>query len=166
MASAPPAGRSGVARRSASGGTGPGEKGAALTIGQAALRSGVPAKTIRYYESIGLIPAPVRGDNRYRVYCERDLRILHFVRQARSLGFSIHDAGALLALWLDRDRTSAAVKRLALDQIARIDDKLAELTAIRDELARLAACCHGDERPECPILDRLSSGGEASDREL
>ncbi len=155
---APPSDPPRAARRSASRILARSGAGRPLTIGQAARRSGVPAKTIRYYESIGLIPAPARGGNRYRFYDERDLRILHFVRQARSLGFSLNDAGALLALWLDRERTSAAVKRLALDQIARIDDKLAELTAIRNELARLAECCHGDERPECPILDRLSAG--------
>ncbi len=134
----------------------------ALTIGQAARRSGVPAKTIRYYESIALIPAPGRGDNRYRFYTERDVQILRFIHRARSLGFSLRDAGALLALWLDRDRASASVKQLALDQIGRIDAKIAELTAIRDELTRLAHRCHGDHRPDCPILDELSREGAAA----
>jgi Cu(I)-responsive transcriptional regulator len=128
-----------------------------MNIGEAAARSGVAAKTIRYYEDIGLIgPAP-RNGNGYRAYDERDVHMLRFVRRARSLGFGVHDCGQLLALYRDPHRTSAEVKALTERRLAGIDRKLAELAGMRATLARLAEHCHGDERPECPILDDLAA---------
>lgn len=134
-----------------------------MNIGIAAERSGVPAKTIRYYESIGLIPEPARTDGGYRDYDERAVRLLAFIHRARRLGFSVKEVGDLLALWQDRDRASAEVKRLAVDRLAEIDVKIAELRAIRRTLAELSDRCHGDDRPDCPILDDLAgaeAGGE------
>jgi len=127
-----------------------------LTIGDAATRSGVPAKTIRYYEQIGLIRQPERGTNLYRSYTEADVAMLRFVGRARRLGFSVQELKQLVALYRDRGRASADVKAIALQHIARIDRKLAELQAMRSALDDLAARCHGDARPECPILDDLA----------
>lgn len=131
-----------------------------LTIGEAATRSGVPAKTIRYYEQIGLIGQAARGENLYRSYSESDVAMLRFVGRARRLGFSVQDLKQLVALYRDRDRASADVKAIALHHIAEIDRKLAELQAVRAALADLAGRCHGDSRPECPILEELA-GAEA-----
>jgi MerR family copper efflux transcriptional regulator len=128
-----------------------------MTIGEAAQRSGVPAKTIRYYESIGLLAPAERRDNRYRAYGERDVETLRFVHRARSLGFPLRDVAALLALYRDRKRSSHDVKRLALERVAALDRKIAELTQIRDTVAALAERCHGDHRPDCPILDDLGA---------
>jgi MerR family copper efflux transcriptional regulator len=128
-----------------------------MTIGEAAQRSGVPAKTIRYYESIGLLAPAERRDNRYRAYGERDVETLRFVHRARSLGFPLRDVAALLALYRDRKRSSHDVKRLALERVAALDRKIAELTQIRDTVASLAERCHGDHRPDCPILDDLGA---------
>lgn len=129
-----------------------------VTIGEAARASGVPAKTIRYYESVGLIPAAVRADNGYRYYSDRDVQVLRFVHRARSLGFSMEDVANLLALWYDRDRASAAVKSLARSHIEEIDRKMVELASIRATLDDLVARCQGDHRPDCPILQELSGG--------
>jgi Cu(I)-responsive transcriptional regulator len=128
-----------------------------MNIGQAAEQSGLPVKTIRYYEEIGLV-APARGDNGYRRYAEPDLHKLAFLQRARGLGFSIEDCRALLSLYEDKDRASANVKKLALDRISDIDRKLAELQSLRQTLSRLAEFCHGDDRPDCPILDDLARG--------
>ncbi len=127
-----------------------------MNIGEAATRSGVPAKTIRYYEQIGLISPAARGDNLYRGYTEHDVAMLHFVGQARRLGFTIADLRQLVALYRDRSRASADVKAIALQHIARIDERLKELRAVRAALADLAERCHGDDRPDCPILDGLA----------
>lgn len=132
-----------------------------MNIGEAARRSGVPAKTIRYYESIDLIPPATRGDSGYRRYDERDVQLLNFIQRARRLGFSVKDVGGLLALWQDRERASAEVKKLAIDRLADIDGKIAELRAIRRTLSDLSQRCHGDDRPDCPILDGLAGGGAA-----
>lgn len=129
-----------------------------MNIGQAAEESGLPTKTIRYYEDIGLIPPARRSAAGYRAYDEADLANLRFIRRARSLGFTVKDVGNLLELWRDRQRASAEVKALALAQIARIDRKIAELRAMRETLTVLADRCHGDDRPECPILDDLAAG--------
>jgi MerR family copper efflux transcriptional regulator len=129
-----------------------------MTIGEAADRSGVPAKTIRYYESIGLIGAAARGANQYRSYTEADVAMLHFIGQARRLGFAIEDLKQLVALYRDRARASADVKAIATHHIARIDRKLDELRTMRAALADLADRCHGDDRPECPILEGLAGG--------
>lgn len=128
-----------------------------MTIGEASDRSGVPPKTIRFYEEIGLIAPAERMENRYRVYDGRDVQTLRFINRARSLGFSLKEVGGLLALYRDRARASRDVKRLALEHVAELDRKIAELTAIRNVIAELAKRCHGDRRPECPILDDLGS---------
>ncbi len=128
-----------------------------MNIGEAAARSGVPAKTIRYYEEVGLIrPAP-RAGNGYRDYGERDVHVLRFVQRARSLGFGVQDCRQLLALYQDPERASAEVKALTGRRIADIDRKMAELAGMRATLVALAESCHGDARPECPILDDLAS---------
>ena len=134
-----------------------------MNIGAAAARSGLPAKTIRYYEEIGLVPPPARTDAGYRDYDLPDIHRLRFVHRARDLGFSVEDCRELLALYGDRDRASADVKRLALARVAEIDRKLGELKEMRDLLADLARRCHGDDRPDCPILDELSLEKENGD---
>ncbi|HUB45539.1 MAG TPA: Cu(I)-responsive transcriptional regulator [Acetobacteraceae bacterium] len=127
-----------------------------LSIGDAAARSGVPAKTIRYYEQIGLIRPAERGANQYRSYSETDVAMLRFVGRARRLGFSVQELKQLVALYRDRGRASADVKAIAVQHIARIDHKLAELQTVRAALADLAEQCHGDARPDCPILDEMA----------
>ena len=126
-----------------------------LNIGQASERTGLPVKTIRYYEDIGLV-APTRRDNGYRQFDDRDLHKLGFLQKARHLGFSIEDCEALLALYEDKNRSSANVKRLAIAHIEEIDRKLAELQSLRDTLGHLVEACHGDDRPDCPILNDLA----------
>jgi MerR family transcriptional regulator, copper efflux regulator len=128
-----------------------------LRIGELSTRSGVPAKTIRFYEHIGLIERASRTSNRYRSYGESDVQTLRFIHRARGLGFSVAEVNALLALYRDRRRASRDVKRLALEHVAELDRRIADLTAIRDTLADLARRCHGDMRPECPILDELEA---------
>lgn len=127
-----------------------------MNIGQAARASGVSAKMIRYYESIGLIAAGARTAAGYRIYQEPQVHALRFVRQARRLGFAIEDIRKLLALWLDRRRASAEVKTIALARVAELDQRIGELTAMRDTLAHLAAHCRGDARPDCPIIEGLA----------
>lgn len=130
------------------------------SIGRAAEISGVTAKMIRHYESLGLIPKAARTLGDYRVYTAAEVHTLRFVRRARSLGFSMEEIRGLLGLWRNQRRASAEVKRLALKHIAELDSKIEELRSVRSALAELAAHCHGDRRPECPILDdlgRLSS---------
>lgn len=127
-----------------------------MHIGSVAEQSGVPTKTIRYYESIGLIRQAQRTGSGYRVYGEHDIQTLRFIQRARGLGFSVHDVGALLGLWQDAHRSSARVKSLAESHRTKIDRKIAELRGMRATLDHLIAKCHGDERPECPILDDLA----------
>ncbi|BDW98285.1 MULTISPECIES: Cu(I)-responsive transcriptional regulator [Maricaulis] len=117
--------------------------------------TGLPSKTLRYYEEVGLV-APARADNGYRVYSETDVHKLAFVGRARSLGFSLDDCRALLSLYEDRSRASADVKALAMDHVAQVDRKLAEMTMIKSELQRLVLACHGDDRPDCPIMNGLA----------
>ena len=144
-----------------------------MHIGDVSKRSDLPVKTIRYYEDIGLI-RPFRGPNGYRDFSESDVHKLAFLARARSLGFTIADCRALLALYEDRQRASADVKRVAEEHLARIERKLAELDGMRSVLVHLVERCQGDERPECPILDDLagvlSSGraakGQAREPEL
>jgi MerR family transcriptional regulator, copper efflux regulator len=126
-----------------------------MTIGQASVSSGVPPKTIRFYEELGLVKPAERLANRYRAYDESNVQTLHFIRRARDLGFSLQEIDKLLALYRNRRRASGDVKRLALVHVAELDRKIAELTRIRDTLAELARRCHGDQRPECPILEDL-----------
>jgi Cu(I)-responsive transcriptional regulator len=127
-----------------------------MNIGEAARASGVTAKMIRYYESVGLLNPVGRTSSGYRVYGDQEVHALRVVRQARRLGFLVEDIRKLLALWQDRSRASAEVKSIALEHVAELDRRIAELTEMRDTLSHLAAHCHGDTRPDCPILDNLS----------
>ena len=131
-----------------------------MKIGQASAESGVSQRMIRHYESIGLIGKAARRDSGYRDYDERDVHTLRFIGRARDLGFPIEEIGKLLALWQDRGRASADVKALALARAAELKRKAKELDAMRRSLEHLAANCHGDDRPDCPILGGLE--GRAS----
>jgi MerR family copper efflux transcriptional regulator len=126
------------------------------TIGRVAEMSGVPAKTIRYYEDVRLLPPARRSGNGYRVYDDRSVHVLRFIHRARGLGFSIKEVEDLLQLWHDKRRKSASVKALAQGHIAAIEQKLSELEAMRATLQTLVDRCHGDHRPDCPILDDLA----------
>ena len=128
-----------------------------MNISQVAKHAGLPAKTIRYYEDIGLI-APARGDNGYRSFSQGDMHKLAFLGRARALGFTIEDCRRLLALWEDQDRASADVRALAEDHLQRIEDKIADLAAMRDTLGTLIRSCAGNARPDCPILNTLGEG--------
>ena len=127
-----------------------------MNIGTVAKTTGIPAKTIRYYEEVGLTPPPDRAENGYRDYRKRDIETLRFVQRSRKLGFSIRDVGNLLTLWQDKHRASSDVKRLALEHIRDIEDRIDELKSIRDTLVQLTDTCHGDHRADCPILDELA----------
>ncbi len=127
-----------------------------MNIGTVAEATGLPAKTIRYYESIGLVAPAERSTGNYRLYGERDVMTLRFIERARRLGFSLKEVKELLALWHDRERASADVRRLAKSQMRRIDQRLAELGEMRRTLQHLIERCHGDHRPDCPILDELA----------
>ena len=129
-----------------------------MNIGAAARASGVTAKMIRHYQAIGLLPAGTRGDNGYRRLSEREVHLLRFIRRARGLGFSLEQTRALLSLWQDPGRSSGDVKRLAQVHIEELDRRIAEITEMRDTLQQLARTCHGDQRPDCPILQNLGSG--------
>jgi MerR family transcriptional regulator, copper efflux regulator len=128
-----------------------------MNIGEAAERSGLPAKTIRYYEEVGLVRPAERRGNSYRQYDEAAVHRLRFVQRARGLGFSVEQCKGLLALYDDQTRASADVKAIALEHIAEIDQRLAALAEMRATLAALAEKCHGDERPSCPILADLAA---------
>ena len=130
-----------------------------MNIGQAARAAGVNAKAIRYYESIGLIPPAARTGAGYRVYAARDVATLRFIRRARDFGIPMERIRVLVGLWQDRGRASAEVKQVALAHVADLDAKIAELTAMRDALRDLSDACHGDARPDCPILRDLEGGG-------
>lgn len=129
-----------------------------VTIGEAATRSGVPPKTIRFYEEAGIIKPALRSSNHYRAYSSADVQILRFIQRARALGFALKDIAALLELYRNDKRASRDVKRLALRHVTELDRKIAEMTAIRNTIATLAEHCHGNDRPECPILDELGAG--------
>ena len=131
-----------------------------MNIGEAAKASGVSAKMIRYYESIGLIPTAGRTGAGYRVYTSTEVQMLRFIRRSRDLGFPVEKIGELLALWRDRTRHSADVKRLATDQIDGLARKVREMQAMIDTLRHLADACCGDHRPDCPILADLGQGVE------
>ena len=126
-----------------------------MNIGQASKASGVSQRMIRHYEKLDLIPAPPRRDSGYRDYSEADLHRLRFIANARDLGFPIAEIETLLALWSDRSRSSSEVKQLAEARAAELGQKARALEAMRATLLDLARRCHGDSRPDCPILDRL-----------
>ena len=128
-----------------------------LNIGNAAQASGVSPKMIRHYEEIGLIHKAKRTDAGYRTYGETEIHVLRFIKQARNLGFSIQQIAELLGLWQDRKRRSSKVKQLALEHIQELDAKIRDMQAMKTTLERLAAHCHGDDRPDCPILEQLAS---------
>jgi Cu(I)-responsive transcriptional regulator len=130
--------------------------GAMMTISKAAAQSGVSAKTIRYYEDIGLIYPTQRASNGYRYYDQWAIHSLQFIKRARSLGFSVEECRSLLSLYKNQSRASADVKQLARQRVAEIDAKIAELTGMRATLIELIDRCHGNERPDCPILEDLS----------
>jgi MerR family copper efflux transcriptional regulator len=126
-----------------------------LNIGEAAARSGVSARMVRHYESLGLLPKVRRTDSGYRQYGESEVHTLRFIRRARDLGFSMAEIAELLKLWQNRRRSSAAVKRIAQEHVADLERRIAEMTAMKETLEQLASSCHGDHRPDCPILDDL-----------
>ena len=135
-----------------------------LNIGQAALASGISAKMIRHYEEEGLIAKAARTHAGYRIYREADVHVLRFIRRARDLGFSMKEIRTLLALWNNRRRESADVKRLVLKHVMDLDQKSVEMQSMRRTLAQLAHACHGDDRPDCPILDDLGGHGRIEPR--
>lgn len=138
-----------------------------MNIGEAASASGVSAKMIRYYEQIDLIPPAGRTEAGYRIYDDDAIATLRFIRRARDLGFSVEEMATLLALWRDRNRESAEVKRVAEAHIADIERRIRELEGMADTLRHLASHCHGDHRPDCPILEDIAAGetaGEPSGR--
>ena len=132
-----------------------------FNISEAAEASGVSAKMIRHYEETGLIPKAGRTVAGYRIYREADVHILRFVRRARDLGFSMKEIAGLLGLWQNRRRASSDVKRMANRHIAELDARIAVLQGMRRTLEHLAHCCHGDDRPDCPILDDLAGAAGA-----
>lgn len=126
-----------------------------MNIGSAARAAGLPVKTVRYYADIGLVEAPDRTQTGYRRYDEAAVRKLAFVRRARDFGFSIEECRGLLSLYEDKSRSSADVRAIAAAHLEEIEEKQRQLAALRDELAHLVTACRGDDRPDCPILDRL-----------
>ena len=127
-----------------------------MNIGQAAAASGVTAKMIRHYESIGVVQKPARTASNYRAYSDNDVHTLRFVKRARALGFSMAEIKELLGLWKSKSRSSAAVKRIAARHVEALQRKIAELDSMAGTLRHLMHHCHGDHRPECPILDDLA----------
>ena len=129
-----------------------------MNIGDAARAAGMSAKMVRHYESLGLFAAPPRTDAGYRVYGPREVHLLRFIRHSRDLGFSLEQIRTLLGLWQDRDRPSREVRALAQAHLAELEAKLAELNAMKATLQALVTSCHGDDRPDCPILSTLATG--------
>ncbi len=127
-----------------------------VSIGEAARRAGVSARMVRHYESLGLVASVARTDSGYRQYTAADVHGLRFIRRARVLGFSMEEIAGLLALWQDRSRASSQVKRIAQAHIEDLNERIAAMQAMQRSLQTLVSCCHGDERPDCPILDDLA----------
>lgn len=134
---------------------------ATMNIGEAAKASGVSAKMIRHYEGVGLFPEAARTDSGYRQYSGKEVSTLRFIRQSRDLGFSIEQIRELLALWQNRKRPSRQVKALAQAHIEELEQKLKELQAMKATLEHLVDCCHGDDRPDCPIIETLADENAA-----
>ena len=128
-----------------------------LNIGQASARSGVSAKMIRHYESLGLLPVVPRTDAGYRQYGEREVHTLRFIHRARTLGFSMAEIAELLKLWQNKRRASADVKRIAMAHVADLELRMAEMQSMKQTLTHLAHCCQGNSRPDCPILTELAA---------
>ncbi|MGR4067422.1 Cu(I)-responsive transcriptional regulator [Halomonas sp. LR3S48] len=137
-----------------------------MNIGQASKASGISEKMIRYYESIGLISPVRRTESGYRIFSEKDVHALRFISRARDLGFSVEQMGNLLALWQDRHRASADVKAVAQAHIEELDLKIKKLQDMRQTLEHLVDHCHGDKRPDCPILSGLAAENDAESVEL
>ena len=135
-----------------------------MNIGEAAARSGVSAKMARHYEALGLLPDVRRSEAGYRVYGEADVHTLRFIRRSRDLGFSMAEITELLRLWQHRGRSSGDVKRIAMRHVADLERRIAEMAAMKRTLQHLAHACHGDHRPDCPILDDLAADGPAQRR--
>ena len=133
-----------------------------MNIGQAANASGVSSKMIRYYEEVGLITPPVRNANGYRSYADSNIHELKFIRRARDLGFTVEQISGLMHLWRDRSRASADVKRIALAHADDLQRRIDEMQSMQRTLQHLAHCCHGDARPDCPILDDLAGSHAAA----
>jgi Cu(I)-responsive transcriptional regulator len=127
-----------------------------MNIGQAATASGISAKMVRHYESLGLLPAVTRSDNGYRRYTEIEVNTLRFIKRARGLGFSMAEIGELVGLWQDRGRASEQVKRIAQQHVDALGERIAAMQTMQRTLQDLLQHCHGDDRPECPILDDLA----------
>jgi MerR family copper efflux transcriptional regulator len=130
-----------------------------MNIGEAARQSGVSAKMVRHYESLGLLPQVHRSDSGYRQYSEAEVHTLRFIKRARDLGFSMAEIAELVSLWQNRRRASASVRRIAQKHADDLARRIADMQAMQQTLTHLVDCCHGDERPECPILDDLAGAG-------
>jgi len=128
-----------------------------VTIGEAAQRSGVSACMVRHYEGLGLLPAVARTESGYRQYGEADIHTLRFIKRSRDLGFSMEEIAELVGLWNNRRRTSSSVKRIAEKHLGELEQRIADMQSMRNTLAHLVHCCHGDARPDCPILDDLAN---------
>lgn len=128
-----------------------------VAIGEAAQRSGVSARMVRHYEGLGLLPAVARTESGYRQYGEADIHTLRFIKRSRDLGFSMEEIAELVGLWHNRRRASASVKRIAQKHLGELEQRIADMQSMRNTLSHLVHCCHGDARPECPILDDLGN---------
>lgn len=126
-----------------------------VTIGEAAQRSGVSARMVRHYEGLGLLPEVARTESGYRQYDEADIHTLRFIKRSRDLGFSMEEIAELVGLWHNRRRASSSVKRIAEKHLGELEQRIADMQSMRNTLAHLVHCCHGDARPDCPILDDL-----------
>ena len=128
-----------------------------MNIGELSKQSGVTSKMIRHYEEIGLIPKASRSMSGYRSYSDKDVHVLRFIRRGRDFGFSIGEIKQLLGLWRNKRRSSSEVKRIAQKHVEELETKIQELQSMANALKHLSHCCHGDERPDCPILDELET---------
>ncbi len=131
---------------------------ATVAIGRAAQQSGVSARMVRHYEGLGLLPGVARTESGYRQYSEADVHSLRFIKRARDLGFSMDEIGELVGLWHNRRRASASVKRIAQKHLVELEQRIAAMQTLHGTLSHLVQCCHGDARPECPILEDLAHG--------
>ncbi len=130
--------------------------GVLLNIGQAAARSGVSARMLRHYEGLGLLSGVARTESGYRQYTEADIHSLRFIKRSRDLGFSMDEITELMGLWQNRRRASSSVKRIAEKHLAELEQRIADMQAMQRTLSKLVHCCHGDARPDCPILEDLA----------